>query len=96
MDHFGVAVEHPLPAESSLRGRDSDIASVLARIKQRYADRITGELTLPAAAGCYADFPADLDPRLAEALRRRGISRLYSHQREAWEAITAGAGTRSS
>jgi DEAD/DEAH box helicase domain-containing protein len=34
--------------------------------------------------------PADLDPRLAAALRSRGIDALYSHQAAAWQAAQAG------
>ena len=39
--------------------------------------------TLPANPAVYADFPPELDERIAEVLRQRGISRLYSHQRQA-------------
>ncbi|HEY5158660.1 MAG TPA: DEAD/DEAH box helicase, partial [Anaerolineales bacterium] len=35
-------------------------------------------------------FPADLPPALAEALSRRGIPSLYSHQALAWEAARRG------
>jgi len=38
----------------------------------------------------YADFPADLHPRLLEVLRGRGYERLYAHQREAYDAARAG------
>ncbi len=45
---------------------------------------------LPARKGVYADFPDYLDRRLREALLRRGIERLYSHQADALEAIDRG------
>ncbi|MBI1845478.1 MAG: DEAD/DEAH box helicase [Candidatus Rokubacteria bacterium] len=35
-------------------------------------------------------FPASLDPRLAEALRARGIEQLYSHQAQAFETVATG------
>jgi DEAD/DEAH box helicase domain-containing protein len=35
---------------------------------------------LPAREGRYAEFPAALDHRLRDALRARGIERLYTHQ----------------
>ncbi len=38
----------------------------------------------------WADMPDDLDPRLAAALSRRGIDRLYSHQRAAWDRVKLG------
>ena len=41
----------------------------------------------------YLDFPADLHPRLARALRSRGVERLYAHQREAYDAVRSGRHT---
>ncbi len=67
----------------------TDVQSLLPAIRRRHGDRITAELVIPAREGVYADFPADLDPRLATALRARGVERLYSHQRAAWDAIAA-------
>jgi len=40
-----------------------------------------------ASMGEYAPFPADLEPAFVEKLQRDGINKLYSHQREAWDAI---------
>ncbi len=44
----------------------------------------------PAFAGSFADLPEDLPGALREALSRRGIDRLYSHQAEAYGHVTAG------
>jgi len=44
---------------------------------------VTAVRRLPAVAAEYAPFPDTLDPRLADALRSRGIARLYTHQAEA-------------
>jgi DEAD/DEAH box helicase domain-containing protein len=44
----------------------------------------------PARPPVLAPFPSSLDPRLAEALRGRGISELYSHQARAWELVEKG------
>jgi ATP-dependent helicase YprA (DUF1998 family) len=77
------------PSSATSLKKKADVVALLSRLKHRYADRIAGELVVPASDGCYANFPSDLDPRLAQALRSRGIGRFYSHQREAWEAITA-------
>ncbi|HUX41169.1 MAG TPA: DEAD/DEAH box helicase [Rectinemataceae bacterium] len=38
----------------------------------------------------WAELPEDIDPRLRSALAGRGIDRLYSHQREAWDRIRRG------
>src|SRR3954447_20779465 len=43
----------------------------------------------PPSEGVYADLPG-IDDRLRKALDRRGISRLYSHQAEAFAQLGAG------
>ena len=54
----------------------------VARLRAKYADRIAGELIVPARDARLAPYPADLDPGLRRALRARGIDSLYSHQRD--------------
>ncbi|MES9990371.1 MAG: DEAD/DEAH box helicase [Candidatus Thiodiazotropha sp.] len=66
---------------------------VAAKLRDKYPDRITGELLLPARAGDYRPLPEDLDPRLCHALRQRSIDRLYSHQAAAWRSVVAGQHT---
>jgi DEAD/DEAH box helicase domain-containing protein len=44
----------------------------------------------PPRAGRAEPFPDDLDPRVASALVAQGITALYRHQAEAWEALRAG------
>jgi len=44
----------------------------------------------PATAGEFADMPAAIDPRLRAALEKRGITRLYVHQADAFGHIEAG------
>jgi DEAD/DEAH box helicase domain-containing protein len=68
-----------------------DPASLAERLRQRYAGRITGSAYLPAQPGLYAAFPEDIDPALLKAVTARGIERPYTHQREAWNALAAGA-----
>lgn len=51
---------------------------------------VTNWKVIPAQEGRYADPPAHLSPSILEALRKRGVHRLYSHQREAIEAATEG------
>jgi DEAD/DEAH box helicase domain-containing protein len=60
------------------------------RLTRRYADRITGSFVLPGREGRFASLPGDMPPALAEALRARGVSQLYEHQAEAWNATAAG------
>ena len=45
---------------------------------------------VPAREGRYADLPAGVDPRIRDALRGRGIERIYSHQLSAFNAVRAG------
>ena len=40
--------------------------------------------TIPARGAFWAPLPPDLDPRLATALASRGVTRLYTHQAEAY------------
>ena len=44
----------------------------------------------PPRAGTAEPFPDDLDPGVASALVGQGITALYRHQAEAWEALRAG------
>ena len=44
----------------------------------------------PASDGSFAAIPATIDPRLGAVLAARGVSRLYSHQAEAFDHIQAG------
>ncbi|HSG72989.1 MAG TPA: DEAD/DEAH box helicase, partial [Planctomycetaceae bacterium] len=43
--------------------------------------------TIPARAARFVEFPSQLDRRLVNTLRDRGINQLYTHQAEAIEAI---------
>jgi DEAD/DEAH box helicase domain-containing protein len=82
-------VASPEVINDALKGADP-VDGFVEALKAKYARRITGELVLPAQAAAYAPLPDDLDPAIAEALKARGIQHLYSHQREAWDAIRAG------
>jgi len=44
----------------------------------------------PASDGVYSDIPAAVDSKLRAALEKRGITRLYSHQADAFDQIQAG------
>jgi DEAD/DEAH box helicase domain-containing protein len=55
-----------------------------------FAPHIVLERVLEAAEGNFVPFPADLDGRVAAALRHRGIERIYTHQGEVWEKTRKG------
>ncbi len=41
----------------------------------------------PAVDAAWADFPDEIEPRLVQALEKIGISKLFIHQRAAWDAV---------
>ena len=51
---------------------------------------ITATRHVPSRPPRLAPFPPSLDPRIADALRARGIHELYVHQARAWELIEKG------
>src|SRR5262250_135495 len=51
---------------------------------------ITATRYFQAKPAVFAPFPCSLDPRLVEALRSRGVQRLYSHQARAFEIVDKG------
>jgi DEAD/DEAH box helicase domain-containing protein len=55
-----------------------------------FMDCVTRWKTLPPCDPVYADFPPNLSPRLREVLSQRNISKLYSHQREAFDLSESG------
>ena len=68
------------------------IESVLEELRKISPKRrwITCWQHLPSKAAQYADFPPDISPRLIQALNRKGIPQLYSHQARVYEATAAG------
>ena len=69
-----------------------NLVQILERFENDHAfmQNVVHWRKLPARPGKYADFPLDLDDRLQRVLRSRGISRLYTHQRAAWDAVKVG------
>ncbi|WP_445146970.1 DEAD/DEAH box helicase [Dyella sp. Tek66A03] len=89
------ALPNPL-AQRALR-QDGALAAPVSggdqlarRLARRYGDRITGAFVLPGREGDYAPLPADMPAPLMDALRARGVDRLYAHQAQAWQATAAG------
>ncbi|MGH3065467.1 MAG: DEAD/DEAH box helicase, partial [Gaiellaceae bacterium] len=61
----------------------------------RWADLLDGEEiaysgTEPAREARTKPLPGDLDPRVASALLATGVTSLYRHQAETWEAARRG------
>jgi len=73
-------------------GKAASLEEWLEHIRQspEIMENVTHWHTIPPREARTADFPQELHPRLAEALRRRGIGSLFTHQRDAYEAVRAG------
>jgi DEAD/DEAH box helicase domain-containing protein len=87
-DLFGEQVDGSFDPIAAHERADAD--AFAAYLVRRHGARICGSLVVPERPARHAPFPDTLDPRLAGALRERGVGRLYSHQREAWDHIQAG------
>jgi len=55
-----------------------------------FAPDIVINKLLPAREGVFAPFPEGLDTRIVNALRKRGIEQVYSHQAEVWKLAMQG------
>ncbi len=53
-------------------------------------DELAHQTTTPARAPRTEPFPDGVEPKVLEALERQGITELYVHQAEAWEAARRG------
>jgi DEAD/DEAH box helicase domain-containing protein len=69
-----------------------DIARLLTEIRRepQYRDQIVHEERFPDRPARYGPLTRPLPAPLDEALRRQGVTRLYTHQAEALEAARAG------
>ena len=75
-----------------LTGKVSSMEELLQLIKStpEIMENVTEWRTLPPREAKYSDFPANLRPELRAALEEKGITRLYTHQAAAFEAIASG------
>ncbi|MBE3554024.1 MAG: DEAD/DEAH box helicase [Thermicanus sp.] len=75
-----------------LTGKVSSIQELIALIQETPSimENITHWHTIPPKEGKYSDIPPEIHPSLREALKKRGISRLYLHQAKAYQALLAG------
>ncbi len=55
-----------------------------------FKSHVTHWKKIPSKEARYADFPANLNSKLTEVLRERGIEQLYTHQASAVETILSG------
>ena len=66
---------------------DMNLEQLLGRLENTpsFMENVTHWERIPAKDAEYADFPVSLDARIAPVLAKRGIYRLYSHQRLAYD-----------
>jgi len=76
-------------AASSYDGAMDGVARLLDHVLSQ-EPMVTAVRRFPARTPQYASFPEGLDGRIIEALRGRGIERLYTHQARAFEMIRRG------
>ncbi len=55
-----------------------------------FMENVTHWQEMPARPARYADFPRTLDERIRRVLNKRGIYQLYTHQRQAVDAVERG------
>ena len=62
-------------------------------LKNTFARNITAEIVLPPEDGDFAPLPNTLNPKLLKVLIDQKLTRLYSHQAEAFESISRNIDT---
>ncbi len=75
-----------------MRFGQNTLQQILTHLKEDWGFRrqITAWEILAAKEGRYEDFPPNLKPELKAVLEKQGITRLYSHQAEAYQKIQDG------
>ena len=69
-----------------------NVAQVLDRLKadSEFCRSLTEWRTIDPRPARYGGFPEKLNPKLVEAFKRKGVHDLYTHQREAIDAVLNG------
>ncbi|MEF3301632.1 DEAD/DEAH box helicase [Paenibacillus sp. GYB003] len=75
-----------------LTGKVSGIEEMIELIRNtpELMSQVTHWRTIAPRPASYADFPETIRPELKEALARKGIARLYTHQAEVFRAAEEG------
>jgi DEAD/DEAH box helicase domain-containing protein len=67
-----------------------DLAALIERLVAEAGEAVTAVRRFPARPARSVAIPDAVDPRIAEALRQRGIDALYTHQARAVEVLAKG------
>ena len=57
-----------------------DQLAATLRHNPAFMENVTAWKTIPPREGQMVDFPASMDARMTEVLKKRGIRQLYTHQ----------------
>src|SRR5262245_65368119 len=68
--------------------KPSGVREFLGELKK--SDSVSGYHYIPSRDPVLVDFPADLHPAVQQVLETRGIGKLYSHQRHAFDLARSG------
>lgn len=60
------------------------------KASEKFMGNVANWVEIPPREAIYEEFPGGVDPRIKDALKRRGITRLYSHQASAVRAAREG------
>jgi DEAD/DEAH box helicase domain-containing protein len=89
-----MPTSHTLPVVSA--DKDRSLQEALSRLTMSRAPlgpeaepMVTAAHRMPAVPASFAPYPDGTDPRLAAALRARGVEQLYTHQAEAFAHVLA-------
>ncbi len=69
-----------------------NVAQIIDQLRDdaHFRENLTAWRTFTPREGVYTAFPDSVRPELVEGLRRRGVTRLYRHQHDAYTAIEGG------
>lgn len=69
-----------------------NLSQLLDRLKndESFMENVTCWKTVPRREAVFSPFPADCDARITDALAKKGITKLYSHQASCMEAAAKG------
>src|ERR1700677_2801251 len=84
---MNLTLGFPEPAQERILAKRSGLAGAIERFEAWMANPDSPVRAIrhqPARLGEFADFPEALAPALRQALERRGVRQLYSHQAEAF------------
>jgi len=67
----------------------NNLQQILKKLGEDHAfsDNVTCWEKIPSQRGTYTSLPEGVDERIRQALSERGITELYSHQRESFDAV---------